>query len=96
LLVVEREVDLHRRERDRMTEGDQLGSALGRLDPGDARDPQDVALFRGPGTDLGERRGQHADRAPRDRHPVGLGLASDVNHTGRAAFVEVGQLFRHN
>ncbi len=42
--VVERELDGDARQRQRMRERDQLGRALGRLDRGDARDAENVAL----------------------------------------------------
>ena len=39
-------VDVDVVEADRMAERDQLAGALGRLDPGDPRDAEDVALGR--------------------------------------------------
>ena len=57
---------------------------------------QHVAFLRAPIANEGKCGGKHADRTYRDSHPMRLVLSGDVNHPGRAAFVEVGQFFRHN
>jgi hypothetical protein len=93
--LVEREFDRHRRERHGMAQRDQLGGAFA---PGSRRcaRPEDVALLRGPRRDDLERLAAHADGPGRGRHADASRICRHVNHSGGAAFVEMGQFFRHN
>ncbi len=74
-----------------MTERDQFGGALGRHDAGKPRHREHVALGDIARGDAGERLLAHHDAGARHRHPVGLRLVRDVDHSGAALGVEMGE-----
>ena len=74
-----------------MAQWNQLAGFLGRLNAGDARNAQHVALLGGAGLDDRQRGGQHLDAAGGDRYPAGRGLAANVDHVGLALCIEVCQ-----
>ena len=61
-----------------MAERDQVGGALRRLDPGDLRDHERVALRQGPKARRGL--GRHLDGRLRDGSAAGQRLPADVDH----------------
>ena len=74
-----------------MTQRNEVGGALGTLNRGDARDAEHVAFLRLAVADQRERRGQHPDRAARDRDALSFLLAADVDHVRVAGGVEMGK-----
>lgn len=81
----------HARERQRMTQGNQVAGLLRCLDAGNARNAQHVAFFRGTGLDDRQRGRQHLDATGGNRDPVGGWLGADVHHVGLTFGVEVGE-----
>ena len=75
-----------------MAERDQVGRALGRLDRGDARDAQHVALLRAARAHQRERLRLHRDAADGTGHAVRDLLASHVDHVRLPGLVEVGKM----
>src|SRR5436190_12466853 len=84
-------LDADEGHRQRVAERDQLAGALGRLDAGEARGAEDVALRRVAGGHGGGGLRRHPDDRLRDGAPVGDLLARDVDHAGTAGVVEVGE-----
>ena len=85
------EVDLDGVHRHRVGERDELGGALDRLDAGDPRHAERVALGH-------DAVAQGRDGRRREQHPAGRGrpagrhrLAGDVDHVRRAVGAHVGQ-----
>src|SRR6185503_6668293 len=77
---VERELRRDARERDGVRERDERRGLLGRLDRGDARHAEHVALFRA-ALDYGaEGGGAHRDAPRGDRDAVRFVLAAHVHH----------------
>jgi pimeloyl-ACP methyl ester carboxylesterase len=75
----------------RMAQRYQLRRALGRLDRGDPRHADHVALLRLTGGDERERPGLHADHARGARDAVGFGLGRYVDHVRLALCIEMRQ-----
>ena len=87
---VERDVDLHRLEREGVAERDDLGGPLGGLDPGQARDRERVALGEPPGGERLERRRLPIATAPRATATRRVTpLLADVDHSRAAPGVDV-------
>lgn len=82
-------------QRDWVAQGDQLGSALGRLDRRDARHPQDVAFLGFPFQNELQSLRPHVNRAGGAGDAVGLGLFRHVHHVGLAAGIEVSEPLCH-
>src|SRR5215467_12861386 len=76
-----------------MAERDQFGGALGGKDARHPRHGERVTLGQGRLPDGLDRVRRHPDEALRDRRPARLGLASYVDHAGRAGLVHVRQPF---
>src|SRR4030095_6633921 len=81
-IVAERDVDTG--DAQRMTERDQLRSALGGEDARGARDAEHVALRGVTLADYAERRGLHPKNRPGDRFANRLAFVRDVHHAGVA------------
>src|SRR6185295_8622109 len=83
--------ELHRnpRDRDRVRERQQVGSALRRLDRCHARHAQHVALVRAALDHHAKSRRPHADAPRGDRNAVRFALRADVDHVGAAFVVEM-------
>ena len=81
----------HPRQRDRVTQGNEVAGFLGGLDAGDAGDAEHVAFLGGALLDQRQRGGQHGDAAFGNRHSVGARFRRHVDHVGLALRVEVGQ-----
>ena len=90
--VVERELDRHAGQRQRMAQRDQVRRALGRLDRGDPRDPEHVALFRVARAHHRQRGRAHLDAAAGARDTFGYILVGDVDHVRLPVRVEVGKM----
>jgi len=75
-----------------MAQRDQLARALGRLDAGDARRAQHVALGRVSGDDRPRGGRRHAHQRLRGRRARGDRLVAHVDHPRVAGVVEVGEL----
>ena len=74
-----------------MAQGDEVAGFFGRLDAGNARNAQHIALFCGAGFDDGQRGRQHFDAPARYCNAVGAGLASHIHHVGLALCVKMGK-----
>ena len=85
------EVDVDAGERELMAQRDQFAGPLGGLDAGHPRGRQRVALRQAACGDQRHDLGRRHQRSGRDRGASGDRLRGDVDHVGRAAFVEVGQ-----
>jgi hypothetical protein len=81
----------HVRQRDRVTERDQVGGPFRGHDAGDARGGQHVALGHGVRHDGGERGRAHRYGAGCACHTGGVGLGADVHHPGATVRADVGQ-----
>src|SRR6266850_445605 len=90
--LLQLEVDGHPRNGDGVGEGKQGGGALRRLDRGDPRHAEDVALPRLAGGDQAECRRAHRDATGGDGDAMGTRLGSDVDHARGTTSVEVCQL----
>src|SRR5450432_1192678 len=75
-----------------MTQRDQLARALRRLDAGESRDAEHVALADRAGGNRLDGCRLHRDPTARDRRPRGLRLRADLDHVGVARIVEVREL----
>ena len=90
-VVADGEVDPDGADEHRVAHGDQLGGALRGLDPGDPGRRQHVALGDRVVGHLGRRLGQHRDPAASEG-PAVRGLSRrDIDHSGAAQRVEIGQ-----
>jgi hypothetical protein len=89
--AVRLELELHRHPRkgNRVAQGDEFAGLLGRLDAGEAGDPEHVPLPDRAGADGAHRGGPHRDAAAGDADARGLGLGPDVDHVSRPGGVEV-------
>src|SRR5690606_25321473 len=87
-----REIERDAGERQRVAERDQIAGALGRHDARDARDREDIALFRGAVADGAGGIERHGDAAGGHRLARGDGLGGDIDHAGGAALVEMGEV----
>jgi len=90
---VGREIDLDLRDRKRMAERDQVVSAFGRHDAGDAGGAEHVALFRIAFAHDVERGRLHQNAPPGQSFPLGSRLCRNVHHAGFAARAEMGEVF---
>src|SRR5712691_5822967 len=86
------EVDRHPRNGDGVSEGNQVGSAFGRLDRRHPRHAQHVALLGLARGDQAECRRAHRDAARGDGDAMRARLRADVHHVGSAAGIEMCQL----
>ena len=68
-------LDADERQRERVTQRDQLGGALGRLDARDPRHPEHVALGRVAGEDRVRGLGRDPHDSPRHRAPLAVGFS---------------------
>ena len=75
-----------------MREWNQLRRTLGRLDRGDARCAQHVALLCGTGADQRERFGAHRNPAAGASEPARNLLARDIDHVRLPGRVEMGKM----
>ena len=87
--IVEREVERHAGEGQRVAERDKVGGLLRRHDPGDARDGEHVTLLRRTIADRGERVGGDGDAAGGDCPPLRHRLVADIDHMRGAIGVEM-------
>lgn len=79
-----------------MAERDQVASAFGRLNGGDAGDAEYVALLGRALLDQREGFRLHADAPGSAGDAFGFGLGADVDHVGLAGGIEMGQVvLRH-
>ncbi|MOA08496.1 hypothetical protein D3C78_1282680 [compost metagenome] len=78
-------------EHQRMAERDEVGSLLRRLDAGDARHGEDVALGVAAGLDHGEGFRAHAHTGFGRRLTGGHRLVGDVDHVGATFGIEMGK-----
>jgi ribosomal protein S27E len=88
-LAVDRKLDIDAGQRKRMAERDQLGSAFCRLNCGDARHAQHVALLRHAAADLLQRCRQHADAPARDCNAARFVFSRNADHVRLPACVKV-------
>jgi hypothetical protein len=86
------EIDGDARQRQWMTQGNQVAGPFRRHDRSDAGNAQHVAFFRGAGDDQLQGLGLHADGAGGHGNAVGVVLGGDVDHVGLAGGVEVRQV----
>ena len=91
-VVFKREFDFDLGQLNGMTQGDQLGSLLGRHNAGHACHRQHIAFLVGALCDLREGLGLHQDAAARDRASVRGVLVTDIDHARMTLLVEMGQL----
>jgi hypothetical protein len=94
VVVVPDEVDGDAVDRNGVAQRDEVGGALGRHDPGDAGDREDIALGNAVATQEGDRLGGQVDASGRCRRAHRDVLAGDVDHASRAAVVDVAEAHR--
>ena len=87
---VQRDVDVDACQHQRVTQRDQLGTALGGLDARDAGHGDDVAFPVAAALDQRQRLFRHAHPGLGARLAVCLGFVADIDHAGRALRVEMG------
>ena len=85
------EVHAHFRQRQRMTQRDELAGALGGHDAGNAGHAQHIAFLHGAALHGGECLGVHGDDAVGGGLPEGDGLLAHIHHHGVAGGIKVGQ-----
>src|SRR5262249_9247257 len=88
-LGVRGEFNFDLRKRQWVTKRDEFVRALCRLDAGDPRRAQNVALLGIALANNGKRLWRHDDTALGRRDPFGRGLAGDIDHRGFASTTEV-------
>jgi len=76
-------------QRQGVAQGNEVAGLFRRLDAGDARDAQHIALFGVARLDERQRGGLHLDAAAGHGSAVGGGLGSHVDHVGLALGVEM-------
>ena len=88
---IEREVDRHLGQGDRVAERNQFVGALGRHDAGDPRRSEHVALLRVARADERQRLGPHDDATLGDRRAFARRLFRDVDHASVARCADVSE-----
>jgi len=74
-----------------VAERDQLAGALGRLDAGNARHGQHIALGQATARDQGQRFRAHAHEGLGHGLAMGDGLVAHIHHACMAVGIEMGQ-----
>ncbi len=88
---IDRKIDRDPGERERVTQGNQIAGALGRLDRGDARDAQHVALAGRTLQDGGQGGCLHGDGAAGHGNPPGDAFVGDIHHVRLAGGIKMSQ-----
>jgi hypothetical protein len=84
------ELHLHGIEAERMAQRDQFGAALGRLDAGDARNREHVALVVSALDDQSQRIGTHPDPRLGHRSARARRLGANIDHARLAGIADMG------
>lgn len=91
LCLVKLEINGHARERNRMTQRDQVRRLFARHNGRHAGNADHIALFGRSLRDHGKGFGLHTDVALRTRHAMRLILGADVNHMRVAGLVKMSE-----
>ncbi len=76
-----------------MTEGNEVGSALGSLDASNLGHGEDIAFFHQPLANEGDRVGLKVDFAAGNGDALGIGLGANSDHVSAPVFIQMGEMF---